>query len=73
MNQKLKFKTFRSAWASWDDLFQEACDFANSIDRENVLNISHTCHSNEGIVTVWYWDDEDSGRMFEINRTTFGE
>ncbi len=73
MNSHLKFEVFRSSWTSWDSLFQEACDFADSIGRENVLNISHSCHNNEGVVTVWYWAEEGYGQMFEINQVNFGE
>lgn len=72
MRDNLKFKVFRSSWESWDKLFQQACDFADRIGRENVLNISHSCHNNDGVVTVWYWEEEDTGQLFEINRTTFG-
>lgn len=74
MNSKLKFKVFQSAYESWDSLFGKAGDFADSIGRESVLSISHSCHGNDGVVTVWYWEDEsDLGQMFEINRVNFGE
>jgi hypothetical protein len=55
-------------------LFQQASDFANSIGRENVLNISHSCDGhNRGVVTVWYWQEENTGQMFEINQVNFGD
>ena len=73
MDANLRYKVFRSSWNSWDTLFQEACDFADSIGRENVLNISHSCHNNEGVVTVWFWQEKNPGRMFELNQVNFGE
>lgn len=73
MDSKLKFKVFQSGYESWDSLFSQACEFANNVGRENVLNISHSCHNSDGVVTVWYWEDENSGQMFEINQVNFGE
>lgn len=73
MNSKLQYKVFRSGYESWDSLFNKACEFANSIGRENVLNISHSCHNNDGVVTVWYWQEQNIGQMFEINQVNFGE
>lgn len=73
MNPKLQYKVFKSGYSSWDTLFNQACEFANSIGRENVLNISHSCHNNDGVVTVWYWVDTNAGQMFEINQVNFGE
>lgn len=62
MNSSLKYKVFKSSWDSWDKWFQKASDFANSIGKENLVNISHSCDSsNEGIVTVWYWQGEMAG------------
>lgn len=73
MNSKLRYKYFKSSWDSWDSLFQQACEFANHIGQENVQNISHSCHNNEAVITVWYWQQENSGQMFEINQVNFGE
>lgn len=74
MNSKLQYKTFKSSWDSWDNLFKQASEFADRIGRENVLNISQSCNgNNEGVVTVWYWQDEMMGQMFEINQVNFGE
>ncbi len=74
MNSSLKYKVFKSSWDSWDKLFQQASEFATTIGRENLVNISHSCDgSNEGTVAVWYWEDNISGQMFEINQVNFGE
>jgi len=73
MKRKLKFRVFRSNWTSWDKLFQEAADFADTIGPERVLNISHSCNNTDGVVTVWYWSEDESGLMFEINRVNLGD
>ena len=74
MNSRLKFQVFESSWDSWNKIFQNAANFADSIGRENVLSISHSCDGhNKGVVTVWYWEQSDSGRMFEIDRVNFDE
>lgn len=74
MNSTLEFKVFESSWDSWDKIFQQASDFANLIGRENVLNISYSCDGhNKGVVTIWYWEDNLSGQMFEVNQVNFGE
>jgi hypothetical protein len=53
---EVRFEVFRGVWASWNDLFQQAAEFATQIGRERLISISHSCDNNEGVVTVWYWD-----------------
>lgn len=53
---KVRFKTFRGSWASWDELFQDAADFATELGKERLISISHSEDGNDGVVTVWYWD-----------------
>ncbi|MDH3493459.1 MAG: hypothetical protein OEM82_07915 [Acidobacteriota bacterium] len=72
MVTKLTFKAFESSWDSWEKLFQKASDFANSVGRECVLNISHSCDGgNRGVVTVWYWKEKTESD-FVLNRTDLG-
>jgi hypothetical protein len=52
---EVRFEIFRSGMSSWESLFTEAADFASQIGPEDLINISHSEDSNEGIVTVWYW------------------
>ena len=52
---RVQFKVFRGMTKSWNDLFQQAADFATSIGPDRVINISHSEDRNEGVVTVWYW------------------
>lgn len=51
---KVKFEVFRGTMTSWNDLFQQAADFAAEIGKENLIGISHS-DNGEGVVTVWYW------------------
>jgi len=57
---KVAFETFQSDWRSWDHLFTQAAEFASSIEPEDLITISHSSDNGAGIVTVWYWtEDED--------------
>ena len=53
----VQYKVFRSNLASWDQLFQQAAEFASQLGPDRVINISQSCASTDGIVTVWYWAD----------------
>ena len=53
---RMKFRTFRGTWASWQELFQDAANFAGEVGRERVASISHSANGLDGVVTVWYWD-----------------
>ncbi|MEZ5426134.1 MAG: hypothetical protein R2747_07715 [Pyrinomonadaceae bacterium] len=52
---EVRFELFRGSWTSWEALFQEAAEFATRLGRDRVINISHSCDGNDGVVTVWYW------------------
>jgi hypothetical protein len=53
--KQVLFRYFRGSFASWDELFSQAADFAAEIGRERLINISHSCDNSDGVVTVWYW------------------
>ena len=59
--QRVRYAHVESG-ASWQDLFQQAADFATALGPGRVISISHAqvgeglCSS--GVVTVWYWEDE---------------
>lgn len=53
---KVKFKIFRGVLASWDELFSEASKFASSLEKDHLINISHSAAGADGVVTVWYWE-----------------
>jgi hypothetical protein len=44
--------------ATWDDLMQQAAEFASSIGRENLISISHSEDKDDGVIAVWYWATE---------------
>ena len=55
--RQVAFRCFKSAWDTWNALFQEAADFATRIGPERLISISHSEDNNEGVVVVWYWED----------------
>jgi hypothetical protein len=55
---RVRFEVFRGTFTTWQDLFQEAADFANRLDPRQVITISHSADKGEGVVTVWYWGED---------------
>lgn len=56
---RLAYEIFRGTWASWEDLFRQAADFANTLGPERVVSISHSEDKDDGVVAVWYWTIDD--------------
>jgi hypothetical protein len=56
---RFAYKYFRGTWSTWDDLFSQAAQFATEIGPERVVGISHSADKGDGVVTVWYWTQED--------------
>ena len=57
----VKYRDFRGgSLATWDELFEEAAEFATSIGPERLVSISHSADRTEGVVTVWYWGEPDA-------------
>lgn len=52
---EVRFEVFRGMFSSWNDLFQQAAEFASQIGRDRLIGISHSSDGSEGVVTVWYW------------------
>jgi len=52
---KIKFEIFKSGMKSWESLFAEAAEFANSLQADRLINICHSADNNQGVVVVWYW------------------
>ncbi|WDE06265.1 hypothetical protein SG34_004885 [Thalassomonas viridans] len=48
------YKMFRGTFASWDELFTSASEFASTLKPEQLINISHSVNDSDGVVTVWY-------------------
>jgi hypothetical protein len=53
----VKYRDFRGTLATWDELFEEAAEFATSVGVERLVGISHSADRTEGVVAVWYWDE----------------
>jgi hypothetical protein len=53
--KRVAFQIFRGVFLSWEELFQNAATFADTIGHENLISISHSCDQNKGVVTVWFW------------------
>lgn len=56
--QKVSYEYFRGTLDSWDSLFTHAATFASQIGKERLITISHSEDHNDGVVTVWYWDND---------------
>jgi len=52
---KIKFETFRGTFTSWESLFTQATEFANSLAADRLINISHSADNGDGVVVVWFW------------------
>lgn len=49
------YRIFRAAGeASWDKLLNQAAEFAGTLDRRQIINISHSSDGGSGTVVVWY-------------------
>jgi hypothetical protein len=49
------FEIFQGMLVTWEELFQEAANFASGIGRDRLIGISHSDNHGKGVVTVWYW------------------
>jgi hypothetical protein len=55
----VKYEIFRGSFESWDSLFSDAAEFASQISRDRLIGISHSEDKNNGVVTVWYWNEPE--------------
>jgi hypothetical protein len=56
---RVAYRIFRGTFISWDNLFREATEFATQLGPERLINISHS-GEQDGVVTVWYWAEQDA-------------
>ena len=56
---RVSYKIFRGTFVTWDDLFTKSAGFATGLGETRLINISHSCQGNDGVVTVWYWTYDD--------------
>jgi hypothetical protein len=60
---QVKFRFWKSGFSAWEDMFQDAANFASQLPKDRLINISHTGDEGTGVVAVWYWaDDEPADR-----------
>lgn len=60
---RVTYTYVRGSFASWDQLFAQAAEFASSIPRDRLIGISHSSDNSDAVVTVWYWTDEEDAAV----------
>jgi catechol 2,3-dioxygenase-like lactoylglutathione lyase family enzyme len=55
---QVHFKQFRGILATWPQLMQEAADFSTTIGPARLINISQSEDDDDGVIAVWYWDED---------------
>jgi hypothetical protein len=55
---RIVYKSFDSKMASREKLFKAVVDFANRIERKDLITLTHSEDRDNIVVTVWYWTDE---------------
>ena len=55
---QLKFRMFRSRLSTWASLLEEAAEFGGRLGPRRLVSVSHSCTLNDGVVVVWYWDED---------------
>jgi len=52
----LDFRIFRGGWlTSWDQVCNEAAEFASQIGPDRIASISQSEDKADGLVVIWYW------------------
>ena len=57
---RVAFQMYRGTFATWHQLFSEAAAFATRVGQERLISISHSEDQGKGVVTVWFWADENN-------------
>ena len=60
---EVQSRVFQSATIPWEELCAQAAEFATSIGRDNLINISVTAAGGadvlgigaRGVIVVWFW------------------
>jgi hypothetical protein len=53
---RVRFEVFRATFKSWNDLCEQAAEFASQRGSDRVINISVSEDHGEGVIIVWYWE-----------------
>jgi len=64
MNAKVQCKMFSSSTRRWNELVEEASEFASGLGKERLINMSVSAAGGtdlfgiggQGAIFVWYWD-----------------
>jgi hypothetical protein len=57
ISSQVAFQVYRGVYITFEELFAQAAEFATRIGRDRLISISHSEDENDGVVTVWYWED----------------
>lgn len=60
MKPKVHFKIFKATFQSWETMCSEAAEFASTIPREDLINISQSADNSSGTIVVWYWSNRSA-------------
>ena len=61
---RVQHRIFESATQSWEDLCDEAAEFATEVGRDRLINLSVAASggsaglgfAGRGVIVVWYWE-----------------
>jgi len=61
---RVQYRIFESATRSWEDLCDEAAEFASEVGRDKLINLSVAASggtegfglAGRGVIVVWYWE-----------------
>jgi len=61
---RVQYRIFESATRSWEDLCDEAAEFASGVGRDKLINLSVAASggtegfglAGRGVIVVWYWE-----------------
>lgn len=57
---RVAFEIFKSSYESWETLFNRAAAFAAQVGPQSLIGISHSHEGSWGVVTVWYWAEDEA-------------
>lgn len=55
---RITFKAFDSKMASREKLFKAGLEFANKLEPDKLITITHSEDRDNIVLTVWYWTEE---------------
>jgi hypothetical protein len=58
--KRVDFRIFRGTFTTWNSLCTEAAEFASEVGPQNLINISQSEDSGDGVLTVWFWTSDYS-------------